>query len=443
MISPDTHTRFDFTDLSELGLALAQLGVELSLDEDTSPLGSKTALPSPNSMCIQPMEGCDAEPDGSPGELTLRRYRRFAEGGAGIIWVEACAVTLDCRANPRQLCLTPDNRPAFESLAADIRRWAGSALGADYRPFLVLQITHSGRYTRSGSRPEPVIAFHDPILDPTRGITEDYPVVTDDELERIEDAFEAAARLAFRAGFDAVDVKACHRYLISELLAAHTRPGQYGGSYENRTRFLRNVVSRIASLGGAVACRFNAFDAHPYPYGWGVDRQDPAVPDTSEPTRLAKELVEWGVVLLNATAGNPYFTPHVNRPYDRNVQGNAAFPQHPLVGVSNLLKCARQIQQAVPDVPVVGSGFSWLRHFWPAVASAAIRAGWMRIAGLGREAFAFPGFAREVIETGRIQPRHCCIACSRCSELMRAGKPTGCVPFDADVYGRLYKQIGG
>lgn len=442
MISPDTHARFAFADISELEQALAGLGVELSLNEDTSPLARPTVMPSPNSMCIQPMEGCDAEPDGSPGELTLRRYRRFAEGGAGIIWVEACAVSLGCRANPRQLCLTNDNRAAFEALVTNIRRWAGGALGVSHKPFLVLQITHSGRYTRPGDKPAPVIAFHDPILDPTRGITQDYPVVSDEELERIEDDFEAAAKLAFEAGFDAVDVKSCHRYLVSELLAAHTRPGRYGGSYENRTRFLRNVVRRVTALGGITACRLNAFDAHPYPYGWGTDRENPSVPDLAEPARLAEELAGWGVRLLNVTAGNPYFSPHVNRPYDRNVQGNAIYPQHPLVGVSNLLKCARQVRQAA-GVPVVGSGFSWLRHLWPAAASAGVREGWFDIAGLGREAFAFPGFAREIVETGRIDPRRCCIACSRCSELMRAGKPAGCVPFDADIYARLYREIGG
>lgn len=435
------HSPFHVKNVDELNSAFAQLGLDLAAKNDHSALLAPV-LGSPNSMCIQPMEGCDSEADGSPGELTLRRYRRFAEGGAGMIWVEACAVSLDCRANPRQLCLTPRNKAAFADMVDGIRRWAAEAMGADHKPYLVLQITHSGRYTR----PHPVIAFHDPLLDPARGVPEDYPVITDGELEAIEDDFAASAKLAFEVGFDAVDVKSCHRYLISELLAAHTREGHYGGNYENRTRFVKNVVRRIAEDvldGGAVACRLNACDAHPYPYGWGTDRDDPSKPDFTEPIELVRELRDLGVGLLNVTAGNPYFSPHVNRPYDKCLMGQKHPPESQMTGVARLLECAREIQKSVPDVPVVGSGLSWLRHLWPLAASSAISEGWMRMIGLGRQAFAYPGFAREIVETGSLARGHVCVTCSRCSELMRAGKVAGCVPFDREVYGPLYEDIRG
>lgn len=438
-INPHAHTPFRLTSTGELNGCLAQLGLGLAVADDTSALLTPVAG-ALNAMCIQPMEGCDSETDGSPGELTLRRYRRFAEGGAGMIWVEACAVTLDCRANPRQLCLTTKNRQAFSDLVKGMRQWAADAFGHEHRPYLVLQITHSGRYTR----PDPVIAFHDPLLDPARGVPEDWPVVSDGELEAIEDAFVASAGLAFEVGFDAVDVKSCHRYLVNELLAAHTREGSYGGSYENRTRFVRNVVRRVAELrGGAIASRINACDAHPYPYSWGTDRSDPTKPDFDEPVRLVRELCDLGVGLLNVTAGNPYFSPHVNRPYDKCLMGREAPRENPMVGVVRLLECSRAIQRAAPDVPVVGSGLSWLRHFWPQAASSAIRAGWMRMIGLGRQAFAYPAFAREIMETGELARNHACVTCSRCSELMRAGKAAGCVPFDREVYGPLYDEIRG
>jgi 2,4-dienoyl-CoA reductase-like NADH-dependent reductase (Old Yellow Enzyme family) len=448
-LNRDAHAPFRLTSIEELNSAFAELGLDLEVADDTS------ALAKPSSFCIQPMEGCDAEADGSPGELTRRRYRRFAAGGAGMIWVEACAVTLGCRANPRQLCLTPQNKSSFVSLIAEIQRAAAESMGVSHRPFLVLQITHSGRYTR----PDPVIAFHDPLLDPARGVPEDYPVITDGELEEIEEAFEASAKLAFEVGFDAVDVKSCHRYLINELLAAHTRPGNYGGSYENRTRFVKNVVKRIVKgLDGGgfeipphqVACRVNACDAHPYPYSWGTDQSDPTKPDFEEPKRLVRELCDLGVSLINVTAGNPYFSPHVNRPYDRRlpprgVVSGQGCPEttSPLVGVARLLECAREIQQTVPEVPVVGSGLSWLRHFWPQAASSAIRGGWMQIVGLGRQAFAYPGFAKEIMETGALARNHVCVTCSRCSELMSAGKMVGCVPFDREVYGPLYEEMRG
>jgi 2,4-dienoyl-CoA reductase-like NADH-dependent reductase (Old Yellow Enzyme family) len=243
-----------------------------------------------------------------------------------------------------------------------------------------------------------------------------------------------------------VDVKSCHRYLISELLAAHTREGHYGGSYENRTRFVKNVVKRIAEDvldGRAVASRLNACDAHPYPYGWGTDRDDPSKPDFTEPIELVRELRDLGVGLLNVTAGNPYFSPHVNRPYDKCLIGRESPPENPMVGVVRLLECAREIQKSVPDVPVVGSGLSWLRHLWPLAASSAISEGWMRMIGLGRQAFAYPGFAREIVETSSLARGHVCVTCSRCSELMRAGKVAGCVPFDREVYGPLYDDIRG
>lgn len=430
------HEPFKLGSIDEVSAAFGELGLDLKIEADTSALLAPTAG-APNAMCIQPMEGCDSEPDGSPGELTRRRYLRFAAGGAGMIWVEACTITLDCRANPRQLCLTPQNKASFADLVNDMRRTAADAFGAGHNPYLVLQITHSGRYTR----PDPVIAFHDPLLDPARGVPGDWPPITDAELEKAEDDFVASAKLAYDVGFDAVDVKACHRYLLNELLAAHTRPGVYGGSYENRTRFIRNVVKRVAELGGTVACRINACDAHPHPYSWGTDQDDPAKPDFEEPVRLVRELRELGVSLLNVTAGNPYFSPHVNRPYDKALIGRDYPNENPLVGVTRLLECSRAIQQAVPDVPVVGSGLSWLRQFWPQAASAAIRTGWMRMIGLGRQAFAYPGFASEIMETGGLARNHVCVTCSRCSELMRAGKTTGCALFDREIYGSLYSQL--
>lgn len=446
MIRSDVHAPFRLADLGELRAAIDQLGLRIPLEEDISCLARPVSVGGrtiPNAMCVQPMEGCDGTPEGTPDELTFRRYRRFAAGGAGLLWFEACAVVPEGRANPRQIWLRRETKDEFTRLLDESRRAAAESMGETHRPFAVLQLTHSGRYSRPVDVPKPVIAYHDPLLDADRGIPAGYPTITDDELEALEDAYVQAARLAFEVGFDAVDIKSCHRYLLNELLAAHTREGRYGGSYENRTRFLKNVVGKVYAAVGRdkiVTCRLGIHDAHPYPYGWGMDPKDPMRPNLEEPKRLVAELHELGLPLIDITMGNPYFNPHVNRPYDRPVEGGKHPGEHPLVGVERLVTLTREVQQHVPGIVVVGSGYSWLRNLWPYVAAANIREGAMRIAGLGRQAFAYPGFAKEIIETGRLERRHTCIACSSCTQIMRDGGRAGCVPFDAEVYGPIYRE---
>jgi len=430
MLDRKTHAPFRLADLDDLRAAIEQLGLDLAVSEDISCLTRPVEVAGhklPNSMAIQPMEGCDGTSDGSPGELTLRRYQRFGAGGAGLIWFEATAVVPWGRANPRQLWIHKETQDAFVRMLSDALKIA------DERLFTVLQLTHSGRYTK----PNPVIAFHDPLLDPARGVSPDQPAISDEELEALEDAYVEAARLAFEAGFDAVDIKSCHRYLINELLAGHTREGRYGGSYENRTRFLKNVVRKVQPL-GMVTCRLGIHDAHPHPYGWGSDED--GLPAMDEPKRLVRELHEMGLALINITMGNPYYRPHVNRPYDRPAEGGYCPEEHPLVGVERLVKLTREVREGLPNLVVVGSGYSWLRNLWPHIAAAEIEAGNVQIVGLGRQGFAYPGFAKEIIETGRLDRRHTCISCSSCTQIMRDGGMSGCVPFDSEVYGPIYRE---
>ncbi|MCX8052421.1 MAG: NAD(P)-binding protein, partial [Armatimonadetes bacterium] len=442
MISRDTHAPFRLATLDDLREAVLELGLDIPVDEDTSILKEPVVIKGrtvTNSMAIHPMEGCDGTVDGAPDDLTFRRYRRFAAGGAGLLWFEACAVVPEGRSNPRQLWLHESNKSAFLRLVEETHKAAPKG----QRPLCVLQLTHSGRYSRPSSDPKPIIAHHDPLLDADRGISPDYPLVTDEYLEALEDRFVEAAMLAFEVGFDAVDIKSCHRYLLNELLAAHTREGCYGGSYENRTRFLKNVVRKVREAAGPeriVTCRLGVYDAHPYPHGWGVDPNRPTEPNLEEPKRLVRELFEMGVTLINITMGNPYFNPHVNRPYDRPVEGGVYPDEHPLVGVNRLINLTREIALSVPEMVVVGSGYSWLRNLWPHVAAANIRRGSMRIVGLGRQAFAYPGFANEIIETGKLERRHTCITCSSCTQIMRDGGRTGCVPFDSEIYGPIYRE---
>ena len=236
------HERFSIKTLEELKSKVTEMGLSLPLCEDMSillkplQLGDKVIH---NRMAVQPMEGCDANEDGSPSELVFRRYERFTRGGAGLLWAEATAVTQDGRANPRQLFISRDNLDGFKRLVEKIKEFSSIAAGL---PYTVIQLTHSGRYSRPAGKAEPIVAVSNPWLD-VEGT--EYRIITDSELEKLEDEFVKAAVLAREAGFDAVDIKACHRYLNSELLSAFTREGKYGGSFENRTRFLTNIVDKI------------------------------------------------------------------------------------------------------------------------------------------------------------------------------------------------------
>ena len=306
---------------------------------------------------------------------------------------------------------------------------------------LVLQLTHSGRYSKPTGVPKPLIAHRSPILDPIHRLAPDYPVVSDEYLDRLQDTFLQASRLAADAGFDGVDVKSCHRYLVSELLASFTREGRYGGTFENRARFLIETLTRIRLdvPGVFVTTRMNAFDGIPHPYGFGVDREDGGTPDLTEPLALVGRLRELGIPVLNVSIGNPYFNPHYGRPFDFPVQGMRAPDEHPLVGLSRFMGITRRIQDAFSGLPVVGSGYSWLRQFVPYVASGVVQSHGATLIGLGREAFAYPDAVKDIQETGRMDPARCCVACSACSQIMRDGAMTGCVVRDSEIYGPQYR----
>lgn len=439
------HSRFRFGASEQLLDQAARLGFELPYSDSLARLAQPVvigAAMAPNALGIHPMEGCDGTRDGGPDALTRRRYLRFARGGAGLLWFEATAITPEARANPRQLCLTAQTAPAIARLREETLAAAADAFGSNHRPFAVIQLTHSGRYSRPVDRPAPILAHHDGVLDRAMGIAADQPVISDGELDRLQETYVAAARLAAECGFDGVDIKSCHRYLLSELLAAHTRPGSYGGPFANRTRFLLQTVRRIREQVPAIqiTLRLNIYDAHPFPWGWGVDQHDAALPDLAEPLRLVHLLHQAGVTLVNVTAGNPYFSPHVNRPFDANVVGGALPDEHPLIGVMRLLDLAAAVKRAEPELVIMGTGYSWLRHHLGHVGAAVLEQGGADIIGVGREALAYPDFARDLIERGTLDRRRACITCSRCTQIMRDHGEAGCVPFDREVYGPIYDR---
>jgi len=441
----DKTQRFAYRRLDELTKDLAGRGIDLPVSDDISVLATPIAfgrLTVPNRMAAQPMEGCDGLTNGAPSDLTVRKYCRFAAGGAGLLWWEACAVVPEARANPYQIMLTEETAPAFKAMVDAARAAADEAMG--HRPVCVLQLTHSGRYSKPVDAAAPIIAHHSAILDPTHSLPSDYPLISDEQLDALQDAFVASAVLAAQVGFDAVDVKSCHRYLLSELLASFTRENsRYGGSYENRTRMIRETVRKIRQAVGEsieVTSRMNCYDAIAYPYGWGVDRDDATRPDLAEPIRLLGELQDEGFGGVNVSVGNPYFNPHVNRPADWMIADWPDPPEDPLAGVERIIHVARDIQQAHPALTVVGSGYSWLRQYFPQFAAGIINAGWAGIAGLGRGVLAYPNFARDIIHNGEMNRHSVCVACSSCTQIMRDHGRAGCVVRDNEVYGPIFRE---
>ncbi len=440
---------FHYRSLDELRAEVARLGLDIGFEEElravAAPvrIGSRTAG---NALAIHPMEGCDGTLDGKPDELTFRRWNRFGAGGAKLIWGEATAVVPEGRANTRQLWINDENLKEFARLIATTRAVHRERFGREDDLLVGLQLTHSGKWScgrRMGAES-----------------------VSDGYLEELEEAFAAAARRVRDAGFDFVDIKQCHTYLLNELLAARGRPGRYGGSFENRTRFVRNVFRRIREeLGGSIllASRINAFDGIPFardpetgigrpaeveiPYlrGFGVDPMDPLREDLDEPLRLVEMLRAEGLDLLNVSMGSPYFNPHVGRPYERPAEGQYEAPEHPLAGVERHFRLTAAFQERFPDLPVVGTGYSWLQRFFIQAAESNLRRRRVTIAGVGRGALAYPDFARDLFERGALEHKRICLSVSFCTDLMRSKHndlgqfPTGCVPRD-ELYAAIYKE---
>jgi succinate dehydrogenase / fumarate reductase flavoprotein subunit len=444
---PARHGKFKAKSLEDLRHLTKELNLDIDYQEDITPLFQKAKIgqfETPNSMVIHPMEGCDSTKDGSPDALTIRRYHRFAQGGAGILWFEAVAVVPEGRGNPRHLYIHKGNVHQFKELLAETHRTAKESMGEGHRPLCILQLTHAGRYSKPYAGPKPLVAFNDPYLD-VKALVEagQQSIITDTEIESLQEDFVTAALLAQEAGFDGVDIKSCHRYLSSELLAGFTRDGHFGGNLENRTRFLRTTVEKVAAATKGnllLTVRLNAYDCIPYPYGWGVDQDNHLIPDLSDPIWLVQELKRCGVSLLNVSAGNPYHNPHVVRPYDLPLVGLGLPNEHPLEGVARLFSQTAQLQKAVPEMAVVGVGYSWLRQYFANAAAANLAKHNSTLVGVGRLAFAYPDFARDLMQKGALDPAKTCIACSMCSQIMRDGGTTGCVIRDKDVYGPIYKE---
>ncbi len=438
------HEPFVFKESEKLLEKASDLGVDLPFQQDLGPLFEDIRIGSkriPNRIAVQPMEGYDANPDGTPGELTFRRYSRFAQGGSGLIWFEATAVVPNGRSNPRQLWLHKQSQGGFLRLVEETRRASRTAFGAGHEIYCVLQLTHSGRYSRPRGNPLPQVVLSNPYLDKIR---KNLHIFSDQELDDLQENYIEAVRLAYQAGFDGVDLKACHGYLLNELLASFERSdSRYGGSFDNRKRFLSEVILKVQQEvpGIDLAVRLNAHDGLPFPYGFGVSRDESMRIDLEEPIKLIRRLIQEGCCLFNITLGIPSLHPHLSRPFDRPLFGSSLPLEHPLEGVARFLSVTRELQGGFLEIPLVGTGYSWLRQFLPNVGAAVLKRREATFIGLGRSSLAYPDAPRNLMNDGAMNPKKVCIACSKCSELMRMGGVSGCVVRDKETYGKFYKEF--
>ena len=447
---------------------LRSLGVSIPWDDHVtagteSPISRELVLGEikiGNRIAVQPMEGWDGTPDGNPTESTIRRWRRFGQSGAKLIWGgEAVAVCHAGRANPNQLVIAPHTQKGLAQLRTALikehRQTTGSADGL----LIGLQLTHSGRFCRPNSkdRAEPRILYRHPILDRRMGLAPDYPLLTDSEIQSIIDDFLPAAKMVRELGFDFVDIKHCHGYLGHEFLSAREREGEYGGSFENRTRFLKQIVEDIRSdaPGLEIGVRLSAFDlvpfqpdpkqsangkpgpgipeatALPYRSGFGVNENRPAEPDLSEPERFIALLQYLGIRLVNITGGSPYYNPHVQRPALYPPSDGYLPPEDPLMGVARQMGVTRELKRKFPETIFVGSAYSYLQDFLPLVAQAAVREGWVDAVGLGRMVLSYPEILWDALNGAPIQRKRICRTFSDCTTAPRNGLPSGCYPLDA------------
>lgn len=437
---------------------LAELEITLPMD-DTLEAGADSPLGIPisrsrgaigNRFCILPMEGWDGETDGLPTDLTRRRWENFGKSGAKLIWGgEAVAVRQDGRANPNQLLINDHTLSSIENLRDLLEKTHQANFGTTSDLLVGLQLTHSGRFARPNqkSKLEPRIAYRHPVLDQKVGITDDEPILSDEELAQLTHDFVNAAVLAEKAGFRFVDIKHCHGYLGHELLSGFDRPGNYGGSFENRTRLLRDVVSGIEAEAPRleIGVRVSLFDFVPFqpgPDGIGVpatvgdyrcafggDGTGQGI-DLSEPSRFMELLKELGIQLVCSTVGSPYYNPHIQRPAAFPPSDGYQPPEDPLVGVARQIQATADIKRRCPEAILVGSGYSYLQEWLPQVGQAVVREGHADAIGLGRMVLSYPHLPADVLAGKPLARKLICRTFSECTTAPRNGMVSGCYPLD-------------
>ena len=393
------------------------------------------------------MEGWDAEADGKPSDLVRRRWLNFGRSGAKWLWGgEAMAVVHEGRANPRQLVINEANEEFLKQMLEETTAVHRTEFGSADDLLVGFQLTHSGRFCRPNKYKvtEPRILYRHPVLDRKFGIDSDAAVMTDDEIRRLIERFIAAAKIAERCGAHFVDVKHCHGYLGHEFLSAQSRPGEFGGSFENRTRFLREIVSGIRATCGKlrIGVRLSAFDFVAFKPDPGLStgkKLGPGIPedpagvtrvDLAEGIRFLELCQSLGIRMINVSAGSPYYNPHIQRPALFPPSDGYQPPEDPLAGCVRQIDATAELKRRFPDLVLIGTAYTYLQEYLPHVAQAQVRAGRVDAVGLGRMVLSYPTLPADVLRTGMMNHKAICRTFSDCTTGPRHGLRSGCFPLD-------------
>ncbi len=412
-----------------------------------------------NRWAIQPMEGWDGTPEGGVTPDALRRWGRFGESGAKLIWGEAMAICPEGRANPNQLILTHDNLADLKQLKKVLIESHRASFGNEEDLVVGFQLTHSGRFCRPLDKKQlqPCIAYRHPVLDGKFGITSDTSILRDENIPALIGDYVRAAAIAQEAGADFIDLKHCHGYLLHEFLTAHDRLGPYGGNFINRTRLLREIVRAIRAANNPIeiGVRLSSFDfvpfrpdpthsstvqlrlgqpepvTWPYRFSFGGDANTLGEVDLTEPLEFLRLCHTLGIRLINLTAGSPYYNPHIQRPAYFPPSDGYAPPHDPLVDVARQMRVVKELKSLAPQGMVfVGSAYSYLQEFLPSVAQAAVAEGWTDIVGIGRMSLSYPRCIADAVIGRPPNNKLICRTLSDCTTAPRNGLPSGCYPLD-------------
>lgn len=433
----ENKRKFAFENIDEVNSEIKEINLqadeEFKYINDTYKIGD---FELPNRFVALPMEGVDAV-DGYPSQLTIDKYRDIAKGGYGLVWVEATSVNLEGRSNDNQLYINDDNFDKFEKLNNIIK---SESLKSSYKKecYTVLQLNHSGRYSNVSKKENSQIATHRPDLDKKRNIEEDRDLVTDLYLDQLKEDYLRAAILSKKAGFDAVDIKACHGYLLSELLSAKDRKGKYGGSFENRIRFLMDTIDLIQKnemcKGLDIVVRLNMADMTKN----GFATTENLNFDLDETIRLIKLLREKNIKIISLTLGNPYFISYMNKPSDLKKNDDI---ESPFVSEKRIFEMTSRLQGLFPDINFVGLGYTFFRQFGANIAENQIRNNNISLAGFGRQILSYPDMPNDINENKKMDSNKVCITCNLCSTLKSNFLPTGCAVRNSKVYTKYVKEL--
>jgi 2,4-dienoyl-CoA reductase-like NADH-dependent reductase (Old Yellow Enzyme family) len=370
--------------------------------------GSIGNRPLANRFVSQAMEGNDGQPGGSPSDRTIERYKKLAEGHWGVVIVEALTVDPSSKARVNQMILSRENLEGFKLLVREFKAIAPETL-------LLFQVTHSGRKAVKRH------SFPTALYDPQEG----ERLLKDEDIEGIRKGFVDSSLLAEEAGADGVDFKMCHGYLGCEMLRpGNLREDQWGGSFENRTRFLRESVpeirSRLKNKDFIIGSRISVYEG--IRGGCGTAGPDEIIEDLTEAEKILNVMKELEMDYVNISAGIPGTTSEITRP---------TTPSRYLY--LHQMRYAKWAKERSGNMKVIGSAYSILKEKALDLADENIRKGFADCVGWGRQSFADPLFPAKVEKEEAVDY---CIACSGCSKMMIAQVNDGCM-----IYNKYYKEL--